>query len=540
MHFFKRHAKFIVLLLVLGTGIIITAPYARFQGFLSQGDHGRDLYAAQAVCRGELPYRDFWWVYGPLMPYYYGLFFKIFGVQISSVLLGELILKISGGILICLAMMQIGSLAAAYLTACWYLLFAQDFFFTYNHIGGVVMILGAVFCLLSYIQKNRFGFAWGALAFIFILSLIKINFGLAALLACVITVAANDLVRRVPFKRPKKLFFTAAFVGLPLLLYAIYWYLLKNLSAAEIRQCLPYGDPLLESAQRNNAGLWIVINNFLQITFRTATSNWFNFAFAVIINASGLRCIYLFARNKLSPERKITLGLSLGLLGLFYVACFHEYLKSGVWYRGFWAQPLSIMISFLLIDIASQSVPKIMRRIVFAFIALLAVMSWWISQSHLKSEKTESQFLSMPRAGVYVSNAPSWIATVQETTDLLNKTLKPGELFFALPYDCLYYYLTDRKAPTRQLIFFEHVRISPEQERSVIAQLEKNHVNYVVASSRAYATQEPGLGIFGKTYCPLIGKYIRENFVPIARFGDWSDEPGWAWNHGTLILKRKK
>ena len=99
MSFLKQHVKFLTLLLVFLAGILITAPYVNYQDFLSQGDHGRDLYAAQAVYRGELPYRDFWWVYGPLMPYYYGLFFKIFGVHISSMILGKLILRILGGIL---------------------------------------------------------------------------------------------------------------------------------------------------------------------------------------------------------------------------------------------------------------------------------------------------------------------------------------------------------------------------------------------------------------------------------------------------------
>ena len=136
--------------------------------------------------------------------------------------------------------------------------------------------------------------------------------------------------------------------------------------------------------------------------------------------------------------------------------------------------------------------------------------------------KTESHYLSLPRAGVYISNSPSWIATVEQTTEFLNKTLKPNELFFALPYDCLYYYLTDKKTPTRQLIFFEHIKIPPEQERSVIAELESNHVNYVLLSSRAFARQELGLGFLGTSYCPLIGKYIQDNFIPIARFGDWN------------------
>ena len=73
----------------------------------------------------------------------------------------------------------------------------------------------------------------------------------------------------------------------------------------------------------------------------------------------------------------------------------------------------------------------------------------------------------------------------------------------------------------------------------MIAELEKNHVNFVLVSSRAFVRQEPGLGFLGTSYCPLIGKYINDNFIPIARFGDWTNEPGWAWNHGTLIMKRK-
>jgi hypothetical protein len=283
----------------------------------------------------------------------------------------------------------------------------------------------------------------------------------------------------------------------------------------------------------------VAIGNFAQMTLHTISSNWMSFTFAVIINASALYCIYLFAKNKLPASRKTFLVLSLGMLCLFCVANFHEYLKSGVLYRSFWAQPLSIMIIFLLIDTATQSIPKVARIMVFLFLAGLAIYSWSSVQRQINAFKTESQYLSLPRGGIYIRNSPSWITTVEQTTEFLNKTLKPDELFFALPYDCLYYYLTDKKTPTRQLIFFEHIKIPSEQEKSVIAELERNHVNYVLVSSRAFARQEYGLGFLGTSYCPLIGKYIQDNFVSIARFGDWTNEPGWAWNHGTLILKRR-
>jgi len=535
MSFLKNHSKFLLLLLVLGAGILITAPYANFQTFLSQGDHGRDLYAAQAVYRGELPYRDFWWDYGPLMPYYYGLFFKIFGTHVSSVILGELLLRIFGGILVYLGLVEICSELAAFLCSCWFMFFQPEFFFTYNHMGGIVMILGVTSCLLSYIQRNSLKAAWGALGFIFTLCLIKINFGLAALAVSVITVGVCDCVRRIPISPSKKIFYAFAFLGLPLLLFYIYWSLLKGLSLTEIRQCLPY----MEGDQPYTSSLWGAINVFFHMIFRMIISNWTSFVLAVIINASALRCFYLFAKNKLSAERKTIFILSLGMLSLFYLANLHEYLKSAVWYRAFWSQPFSILITFLFIDIASQSIPKIFRKIIFSFLTILLLCLWLSVLINSKTLKTENQYLSTPRGGIYITNSPSWIATVEQTTEFLNKTLKPHELFFALPYDCLYYYLTDRKSPTRQLIFFEHIKISTEQEKSMIADLEKKHVNYILLSNRAFVPQKRELGMLGTTYCPLIGKYIENNFAPLTRFGDWTNDPGWAWNHGTFILKRK-
>src|SRR5262249_18852240 len=125
-------------------GIWINLPYHNFQDFLAQGDHGRDLYAAQAVLRGEAPYRDFWRVYGPLMPYYYGLFFKIFGVQIPSVLLGKIVVNIASAVFMFLAFSRVFPAAAAFIAASWLAVYHQDFFFTYNHAGGIAAMLAAL------------------------------------------------------------------------------------------------------------------------------------------------------------------------------------------------------------------------------------------------------------------------------------------------------------------------------------------------------------------------------------------------------------
>ena len=61
----KFSPKIIFLILTLLTAGIFVWPELNFQDTLSQGDHGRDLYAFDAVTHGQLPYKDFWWVYGP-------------------------------------------------------------------------------------------------------------------------------------------------------------------------------------------------------------------------------------------------------------------------------------------------------------------------------------------------------------------------------------------------------------------------------------------------------------------------------------------
>ena len=81
----------------------------------------------------------------------------------------------------------------------------------------------------------------------------------------------------------------------------------------EIRQCLPY----MEGDQPYSMSPWVAISNFLQITLHTITSNWMNFTFAVIINASALRCIYLLSKinSRLTQNHlDIVLGHALSFL----------------------------------------------------------------------------------------------------------------------------------------------------------------------------------------------------------------------------------
>ncbi len=521
--------------LLILAGLIILWPYHNFQEHLAPGDHGRDLYAGQAVLRGDAPYKDFWWVYGPFMPYVNGLCYKILGTHITSLIVGKLFLKLMAAIFLYLGLCAFLTPLGAFMAGLWFLLFHPDFFFTYNHIGGIAMVM-AVFCALcQFLKYGQLRWIYAALCAALILGLIKVNFSLTALIMIAAAILAHDLAYQHPLTTHRKCLYLIALLGIPLVLYAIYNYCLRGLTVMEIRQCLPY----FNDDQPYNITIPQALSIFAAVTWKNMTADWANISFAIVLNASILRTGYIALRRKAPAGELKSLSLCLGLMAAFYLINFHEFLKSGVWYRGYWSQPFSIALCFTLIDFATRRSHGLLRKCALSLIAVIALIAAITAAQRLSLLKTPAQAFTVDGATVYLGSQPSWINTVTQTTQFLNATLKADELFFALPYDGLYYYLTNKASPTRQLIFFDHIKIPPQQEASIIKELEKNKVNYCLVSSRAYARLEHGLGIFGQTYCPLIARYINDNFIPLARFGDWTNEPGWAWNHGTLILKRK-
>jgi hypothetical protein len=527
--------KNVFLLLTVLMSALYVWPDLNFQDLLSQGDHGRDLYAFDAVTRGKLPYKDFWWVYGPIMPYYYGLFFKVFGTHITSVLLGRALLVVLCSVFFYLSAVCFMPPGLAFLAAGWFTQGRQEFFFTYNHIGGIACELAICWCLLSYVRAPSMRCLWGALAADLILGLVKINFGLAGLAATILSVAWIDSRKKYAFSREKKFFHLSAALLIPLFWGIINWLLLHDLPLYAIRQCMPYfGDD-----QPYHASPLTVIPYYL-------TQHWLTFvhapigaAIGIVLHGCTLFGLYLLISRKIDADRRKDVLLALAVTGVFFAAYFHEFLVSGVWYRSYWSAPFLVLFHFIMIAVAFSFMPKFLRVLILIFLWGLTVLGVAAHIGTIQSQKNPGRYLSMDRGRIYVGNEPAWVDTVNSVANFLNTTLKKDSLFFAMPYDCLYYYLAGKDSPTRQLIFFDHIKIPPQQEIGVIKDLEKNKTTFVLMSNRIIS-DEKGLGVFGSTYCPILSRYIHDTFMPVARQGgDWTQPPGWANNHGVIILKRK-
>ena len=156
---------------------------------------------------------------------------------------------------------------------------------------------------------------------------------------------------------------------------------------------------------------------------------------------------------------------------------FNEFLVSGIWYRTYWSLPFLVLFHFVMIAVAFKFMPKFLRVFILIFLWGLAILGIVAHIGSIQSQKQPWRYLSMDRGQVYVGNEPQWTDTVNTVTHFLNTTLKKDDLFFALPYDCLYYYLTGHESPTRQLIFFNHIKIPPQQEIAVIKELESKKIS---------------------------------------------------------------
>lgn len=523
-----------ILLLTIFAACLLV-PNFNFHPMLAQGDHGRDLYAFQQTLQGDKPYRDYWWVYGPLMPYYYASFLKIFGNTISSVLIGKSFLITFSTVIFYLILELIVSRPLALLASMWFILYNPPLFFTFNHYGAIPLMLIICYCVFKYLKSPHSRYLWLASFASILLGLVKINFGIANFVCFWICIYLIDKFNHNPANKHRRWIFINSSLILLISLTVIYIYFLWGLKTHEIRQCLPY----LSADHPYHLGPLISSYLLIQGIVINIFSDYSNMAMAFLILVTLWQTICLIFIKKSEVAEKRNVALTIIILSLFYVFNLHEYLSSGVTYRWFWTKPFNMLLMFAVIGFGLRTIAKLAQFTLYGCLLLVITIRVTIMYDQVRMFKNHSQLLDLKKANIYVGNPGDWVYTVTYATKILNLNLKSDELFLALPYEPLYYYLTDKKSPTRQLIFFEHIKIPKQQEESIIEEIKNKNVRWVLISNRMRSFDEEGMGEFGVTYCPLLAKYIFDNFEEVAEIGNWKMPSGWAWNHAARIYRKK-
>ncbi len=531
----KDRGYWIFLALTILSGVIIFSFRCDYQNYVSQGDHGRDLYTFKIVAEeGAIPYRDFSWLYGPFMVYFYAAVFKVFGSAAQAALVAQNVLIVLTGVILYLAGTRLFSPALSFVCALWYWAFrGGEFFHTYNHIGGLLCMVFMAYVLFDYARDARIKYVLSGLLAGFLLLLIRLNMGIVFLAGWVVCLFLADRVRGADDARrvSSRMYVYGAGVCL-LLALLVYGLCLWGMPEYVFRQSFPF-----DKEQRTDGapGIFSALGNLghMMAALFLSSGKWK--AVAVILAGSLAGTVWVFLRREKGV--RVT-AFFIGTLVILALAALHEYGVSVTTYRLYWAFPFILLLGFLMFQQAtSASAFKGARILLMVALGGMAVTTIGSATRLIMTHRTPENLLQQGKTRIYTLQGPEWQATVRETCDFIEKNIPRDEALFTVPFDTLYNFLTARKQPTRQWTYFQHFRLSQEQERAVIADLENKKVSWVLMSNRAIS-HDRGLGVFGRDHCQVLGGYIFSHYDEAARFGAWTSKESWGWDHAVIILKR--
>ncbi len=520
------------LILTILTGMIIFYPYLNYHDFLSQGDHGRELYSIKKVYEGAMPYKDFTLFNGPLMLYYYSAFFHIFGVSIQSVLLGYNTLIVLTGVMVYLAASIFLSPPLSFLCALWYWTFRGiEFFYSYNHIGALFLTLLVIYVLFLHIRSPKVHLIFLGSLLGLCLCFVRVNIGIGSLLAYFISLSVVDKT----LQNDKQLNSTLLYFGLMMamalivtVIYGAYFSTIPNYAFHDMGYW--------QTIQSEHLSIQTAFKAFLRF-FRLV---YFNFTATLARTAFGIMLAAFIFRMVQYVQKEKILPLHLKAMSCLFIFAFlnlHEYLIGSSHFRLNWSFPIFILIIFFIIGFLRM--PPLINAVLLLTLLIVPMPELLNRYNVVSSMKTPSHLLSIDQHQVYIANDPGWIQTVKNAVQYIKQHTKKGEHILAIPYDPLYYFLTDRDSAIRDLELTIISMQSSAHEAAIITDIERKDVHYILVSNRAFRSVENDIGIFGKDFAPSLFSYINKNFEPVATFGDWGKNAGWATNHGVEILRRK-
>jgi Dolichyl-phosphate-mannose-protein mannosyltransferase len=542
-----------------------------------QIDCGRELYVPLEILRGKLVYRDFWYPYGPLMPYVEALLVSVFGRHLAVFYLFGLAITIASALLLfelgrTLDNVAIGMTAALALILQSFEPWAFNFIFPYAYAATMGLTFGllCVLLILNYIFKGSGVY----------LAFASLAAGLALLCKQEVGIACFSTL--------------AFFVGLEALLRKS-----MRLLLIRIVQCSP------------GAALSTVVYGyfFWRLTIAFVLENWlgppgpyfaakygktlyagFGMRFvpleiiALLISAAlALRLWYLLAKMCLKPQGRRWLIVIAGLPLLVRVATFSEpwshsltwHLLSVFYYifvypRGMYFIALSYLLYIIYLIHKSENIDsrllgqaavsvfavtlavRVMAQVTtlgysiyyatpLFLVFLLAVnnvIGAAIASDSGQRHAKRNLLLAVEVIALATLIVPvkDWRTAKLETTwgtiylspndagaarwmlDFISGQKRLGKRVVIVPEAPIMYALTDTEAPSRWYTLLPGF-LSTQQEQDYVDELERSEPEYVIVTARNF--EEYGSPRFGIDFDRGIFRWLNANYRVIDQVGDF-------------------
>lgn len=204
------------------------------------------------------------------------------------------------------------------------------------------------------------------------------------------------------------------------------------------------------------------------------------------------------------------LALLVALAGLFYVQVFA---RSDLYHLVITLAPAYVLLACGLegcarwLEAAEPHAPVWRGVLALAGVGALGAAVLWLSApAFLEPAQRERRLVALPRAGVWVP--PREASVIEGAVAFFRNNVRAEESILALPYQPIYYFLAERRNPTRWLYLWPGDQ-TPDDHAELLREVQADLPGAVVLSAVKRM----------KEFAPEIVAFVDREYVPVARLG---------------------
>ena len=557
-------------------------------------DSGHEMYIPALLAKGKMLYRDVWFNFGPLAPYFNSYLFRLFGIHLSVLYWAGSFAALGAAVFLYIAGMQlsvwpIGWTAGAVMLIEGFQpsLFCFPLPYSFAALYGCLIACLSLYLFIKAAASSGWGWLFIAGTAAAIALLLKPEFGMACYLMLIVLIVIRGLEKKSA--KPILQDIATILPGIVICGATVLWmvsirgvefmtqenidnwptsFFMKNyaskllqgngfsitpasLTDALIRSLFPAAC-LLElycifKWKRRDAratvmkvvlfGGLAIWYKFMQLNPQTALASLVfprDMVFYVLIAA--VWSWWIFWRRKSSNPQDLIIPLILTFSGLQAFRIMFRMMPAEypIYYNG----PVVLCFLLLILAVIRQNIrtSALVWKIEAVFcLACLASAALYTHQIRYIAKSFVP--LTTDRGTILVS--PHMKESYLAAIGFMKEKAALGESVLSVPEDTSLYFLADTYCPTRVFMFLPGIMAPGKMTAELIQEIESKDVRYLLWSNRLF--WEYGAPIFGRDFDQQIGEYFRSHYHRVGQLtpstGSFRDWTVTVWERNNALTK---
>lgn len=545
-------------------------------------DSGHEMYIPALLAQGKMLYRDVWFNFGPLAPYFNSYLFRLFGIHLSVLYWAGSLAALGGAVFLYVAGMELSAWPIGWTAGAVMLiegfqpsLFCFPLPYSFAALYGCLIACLSLYLFIKATASSGWGWLFAAGTAAAIALLLKPEFGMACYLMLIMLIVIRGLEKKLA--KPILQDIAAILPGIVICAATVLWmvsirgvefmtqenidnwptsFFMKNyaskllqgngfsitpasLTDALIRSLFPAAC-LLElycvfKWKRRDAratvmkvilfGGLAIWYKFMQLNPQTALASLVfprDMVFYVLVAA--VWSWWMFWRRKSSNPQDVIIPLILTFSGLQAFRIMFRMMPAEypIYYNG----PVVLCFLLLVLVLIRKSIrtPAVIWTLESVFcLACLASAGLYTHQIRYVAKSYLP--LTTDRGTILVS--PHMKESYLTAISFMKEKAALGEYVLSVPEDTSLYFLSDTYCPTRVFMFLPGIMAPGKMTAELIKEIESKDVRYLLWSNRLF--WEYGAPIFGRDFDRQIGDYFRSHYHRVGpltpntgSFADWT------------------